>query len=538
MFSMGRMLAAIRRITGCVNTENTSFDLATASYNTTLTSNAKGTASSASAMIASYDGKHFFLSDPDLDRIIAFPLTTDWDFSSYNDLVYEIRTGGDTVAPSGMYFKTDGLTLFVLASFEKKVHKYTLTTAWDLGTASYVEKSTNALAQGSELGTLYFSSSGLKMYTCDVIGNIMYQYSLAIAWDITSTITYDSKSLDFNAESGTMRGGIVSDDGAKVFAWNELAERIYQYDLGTAWDISTDTYIGNKLIGGASLTAMCFRGGGTDLAVYLGTVTDKVITRWHMSSSFDISTASDSGDDIEYLPKDDDVRCIAVNGINLYTFGTQYNYIYQYEFSDSTDIRTCGAIHRVLISSLNAANGSPEGMDVSCDGKHLYIVDVADSLVYQYDFGTAWDLSTLTYASKSLATGSVTSHGVSLSPDGTKLYVLEANSDAVREFTLSTAYDVSTGTFINRFDVTVNTATPREVAISSGGNQIFLLNFAVDTITQYKLNTPWDVTSMVYEKNFSVNAQEDHPNAFAMQPDGSRMYVSGDNNNAIFEYTL
>ncbi len=63
---------------------------------------------------------------------------------------------------------------------------------------------------------------------------------------------------------------------------------------------------------------------------------------------------------------------------------------------------------------------------------------------YSYEYGTAGDISTLSYTGKSMDISTIitTPYGFTLSPDGTRWIIIDKQKAV--EFTLSTAYDAST----------------------------------------------------------------------------------------------
>ena len=68
-----------------------------------------------------------------------------------------------------------------------------------------------------------------------------YQYTLSTAWDL-STATYDSKSLDMNTEDNYMSGFDIDSTWTKLISVWASNDKAYKYTLSTAWDISTATY--------------------------------------------------------------------------------------------------------------------------------------------------------------------------------------------------------------------------------------------------------------------------------------------------------
>ena len=59
-----------------------------------------------------------------------------------------------------------------------------------------------------------------------------------------------------------------------------------------------------------------------------------------------------------------------------------------------------------------------------------------------------------------------------------------------------------------------------------------------DTVYQYTLSTAWDLSTASYDSvSFSVNSQDATTTALFFKPDGSKMYVLGDSNNSVYQFS-
>ncbi|MCV9928116.1 DUF5977 domain-containing protein [Flavobacterium sp. LS1R49] len=61
-----------------------------------------------------------------------------------------------------------------------------------------------------------------------------------------------------------------------------------------------------------------------------------------------------------------------------------------------------------------------------------------------------------------------------------------------------------------------------------------------DSVAQYRLSTPWDVTTATYlNKSLTINQNgESSPHGHHISPDGTKLYVGGTTSNSILYYTL
>ena len=153
-------------------------------------------------------------------------------------------------------------------------------------TSNYYQ--TNTVANGSQTRSdnMTFKDDGTRFWLVD--GSIIKQWSLSTAWDVT-TASYDgSKSVPSNKDSGLL----WNDDGTVFWA---LGADMAEYTCTTAFDITTasasyttrDTGTASNIYGGT------FNDDGTKLyLVYIAN-----IYSWDLSTAYDVSTRSQNNPD-------------------------------------------------------------------------------------------------------------------------------------------------------------------------------------------------------------------------------------------------
>ena len=88
--------------------------------------------------------------------------------------------------------------------------------------------------------------------------------------------------------------------------------------------------------------------------------------------------------------------------------------------------------------SVAAQETNPQGLAFSSDGTKAYVVGIVADTIYQYTLSTAWDISTGSYASKSLSIAAQDDIPLALafSSDGTKAYVVGSTTDTIYQYHL------------------------------------------------------------------------------------------------------
>jgi hypothetical protein len=216
------------------------------------------------------DGTRLFLINDLTNDVTQHDLSLAWRIStaSASAGLYDVTT--QTGDPQTVALSTDGTKMYI--SSPSIIYQYTLSTAWDVTTASYASLSYDPPQAGSIAG-LTFSPDGTKMYTTTST-EFAYQYTLATAWDV-STATYASKSIDATALFSSYVSGIsFTSDGKFVFLVGTLQPGFALYSLGTAYDLSTATYL-VKLSGADSSPRGVFV-GFNDTMLYSGTALDDI----------------------------------------------------------------------------------------------------------------------------------------------------------------------------------------------------------------------------------------------------------------------
>lgn len=228
------------------------------------------------------------------------------------------------------------------------------------------------------------------------------------------------------------------------------------------------------------------------------------------------------------------------DGSKMYIAGYWNEAVFQYTLSASWDVSTA------TYANKSKYYGSQDHYacraTFSSDGSKMYIMGSITDTVFQYTLSTFWDVSAATYADKFKDIGDEedASRGLTFSSDGSKMYVVGINNDTVFQYTLSILWDVSAATYANKFkDVSSEDDTPYGVAFSFDGNAMYVLGYTADTVFQYALSTSWDVSTAVYADKFKdVGSEDIYPFDITFSTDGSKMYIMGDNNDTVYQYTL
>jgi len=91
------------------------------------------------------------------------------------------------------------------------------------------------------------------------------------------------------------------------------------------------------------------------------------------------------------------------------------------------------------------------------------------------------------------------------------------------------------------FSVTSQDASPHGMSFNSDGTKMFFTGTASDEVHQYSLTNGFSMASgnVTYDNiSFSVTSQDTAPTGLTFSPDGTKMFVLGQTNDAIYQYSL
>lgn len=198
--------------------------------------------------------------------------------------------------PQAHFFSTDGTKMYVLCNAtvsgnNGEIFQYTLSTAYDVSTASYASKT--FVADANSRG-MFISSDGLKMYVCEDNGTYsVIEYDLGTAWDI-STASASGDTYDFSAQTNRGYGIWFKSDGTEMYIVGGDDDSIHQYTLSTGFDLTTVSYTGSLDLtsDGVSLFyGIAFSSDGKRMLVMDDTSAGRV-AQYLLTTAYDITTAT------------------------------------------------------------------------------------------------------------------------------------------------------------------------------------------------------------------------------------------------------
>ena len=239
--------------------------------------------------------------------------------------------------PNGITFSNSGTKLYIVGTTGDSVYQYTLSTAFDLSTASYDSVSFSVASQDLTPNGVAFNNDGTKMYIAGDGNNQIYQYSLSTGFDL-STASYDSVSLDISAQDSAPNSVAFNTDGTKMYLSGASNDNIYQYTLSTGFDLSTASYdsVSFNTTSQGQPKSLIFNGAGTKMYILMAYGATGV-AQYSLSTAFDLSTASYDSVSFGVSSQETERTGLAANsdGTKMYVVGVTNDSVHQYSTSAS-----------------------------------------------------------------------------------------------------------------------------------------------------------------------------------------------------------
>ena len=206
------------------DTLSTGFDVSTATYVDEFSISGQllnylSLSSNGYGLTFNNDGTKMYISVWANTNIYTYTLDTGFDISTASAPGVQTDSfDGEIINPSGMAFNSDGTKYFISDAQRDKIYLYTLSTAYDLSTKG---SKTEVLSYGSDIlatNDFELNSDGTKLFVLDNNNRSLDDYTLSTAYDLT-TATHTSNTFSFSTQlaGGTTYGFTFNNDGTKLF---------------------------------------------------------------------------------------------------------------------------------------------------------------------------------------------------------------------------------------------------------------------------------------------------------------------------------
>lgn len=248
--------------------------------------------------------------------------------------VQSFGVGSQDSAPTGLAWNNDGTKFYISGAANETIYEYSLSSAFDISTASY-SQNFSVDTEVQSLAGLAWNGDGTKLYAVDNGTEDLYSYTLSTAFDI-STASY-SQNLYVGSETISVNSMAWNDDGTKLFITG-YDETVYEYAVSTAYDISTASFTQQNGVAGAVVNPYSLAWNSDGTRLYIVGNSDDELHEYEVSTGYDIS-------DLTFLHdrglsgEDSDPYGLALNSDDskIYITGNSNESVFEYDFPSAYD---------------------------------------------------------------------------------------------------------------------------------------------------------------------------------------------------------
>ena len=273
------------------------------------------------------DGTKMFIVGDQGNDINSYTLSTGFDLSTrtFDDINGDgsgFDVSGQDLTPQYIKFNNDGTKMFVSGNTGKDINSYTLSTGFDLSTATFDDINGNGTGfdisdQDVQTRGIAFNNDGTIMYYLGNADDDINVYTLSTGFDL-STATFndingDGSGFDISGQVTVPRGITFNNDGTKMFIVGDVGNDVNSYTLSVGFDLtSTVTHVGKFVVTDQEINpqGIAFNTTGTKMFI-VGNVGDD-INEYTLSCAFKVTSSGKCEDP----PKIKDVRGINDSQIN------------------------------------------------------------------------------------------------------------------------------------------------------------------------------------------------------------------------------
>lgn len=274
-------------------------------------------------------------------RILGGEDATSYDIANTVEDGVTFDAGVQEAVPYGFAFNGDGTKMYVVGFNSNEVFQYSLSSPFDISAVSYDGVSLSVVAQDTSCRALTFNTDGTRLFVVGTTNDNVYQYTLSTGFDI-STASF-AASFSVAAQETAAQSIDFSADGTRMFIVGPVSDAVHQYTLSTGFDVSTASYGASFSVAAQELEpyAVRFSVDGTRMFIVGRDLGDR-LREYTLTTAFDVSTASYSSISFYMYPtvsRGADVR-FSADGKKMFLLDIVGGTVHQYTVSVSNTVFT------------------------------------------------------------------------------------------------------------------------------------------------------------------------------------------------------
>lgn len=341
------------------------------------------------------DGTKMYISQTSQNYISEYTLSTPWQVNTAtfaaNSVIFYGISGSTSNLPQGLTFKPDGTKFFIITGYGDKVNEFSLSTPWQVNTASF----STALDLAPTANSIIIANSAIDV-TTDFISypgaNSIFANASAITMSTTtpgqSTPSSFSNNLTLFVRYANSSGFMVSTTGTgpnlnfttagtgnyllkqALHIWLEInfnptgtkmyvarnGFSIIEYTLSTAWDILTATLNVAKTIPGSVFNTYGVAFVDSGKKMYITGASNTSMHSYDLTIPYDINTLVKDGSTKAGIPANTFALTIKPDLTRFYAVDNVANSVIEYDWF--TSLPNKNETHSLSIAPINIQSRS------------------------------------------------------------------------------------------------------------------------------------------------------------------------------------
>ena len=235
------------------------------------------------------------------------------------------------------------------------------------------------------------------------------------------------------------------------------------------------------------------------------------------------------------------------DGTKMYTLrsGGTTDAVIEHILTTAYDISTA-TVNNTKVVHVSGGGDShiPTQVVFNNDGTKMFIVNHFGRRTVDYwSLTTAFDVSTASFdGGYDIRAIEKRANSIAFNNDGTRMFIAgvgDTTQVRIHEYSLDIAFDLSSGTtHLNTEDLSSFHNHIDGVTFNYDGTKMYTINGAEDLMSQFKLTTPYDVSTLSLEGTYNVSSLTNNAREVVFSNDGSKMFILDDLDNKIHEFNL
>lgn len=484
--------------------------------------------------------------------------------------------------PTGIFFRPDGTSMFIVGHDRANISQYNLSTPWNVSTAKFVYATANIeLSYVTDIvitdsgsgynsnGVLVFSESAgsgtVATYTAKGNGRFTgIHIGIPPAASGTSPGKGYSNGFLTITESGNGTGANIA------FTVNPVSGAIVAINVrsaGHSYDPISPPRIlpppqnlanveinveGTGYSNGGYLVFEGGNGTGANATYEVGALgnINKIIfantgsgytSRPNITAQgANTSAASFTAVGIAQLTAELSSNAVdnVIHSITVTSKGSGYNTRPLVTASGSNISRA------IFVATMEGPN--PGDIYIKNDGTRIYTIDETLSKVMEYNVVDAWNLKSISVSSSALVELSnvyvsdraTNTHGLHFSTTGNSMYVTCSANAKIYQYTLSTNWSVNTASYTSNLYIGNIETSPQSIMFDNTGIRMYVTGFSSKGVSEYRLETPWNITTARHYITHTTDNEDTQPKGAFISRGNNKIFVVGDQTSNVREYLV